>query len=85
MFDRVTDKYRHDDYDLTLKEIEQLEYKYLKKYWYFLKYAEDEIIRGFDSKNDINPIANYMFKRDKEAIEHNKRIHFTMELQKIWD
>ena len=53
MFDRVTDKYRHDDSYLTLKEIERLEYKYLKKYWYFLKYAEDEIIKGFESKNEI--------------------------------
>lgn len=43
----------HDDSKLTLKQIEELEHKYLMKYWYFLKYAEDEIILGFDSKNDI--------------------------------
>lgn len=68
MFDRVTDKYRHDDYDLTLKEIEQLEYKYLKKYWYFLKYAEDEIIRGFDSKNDIKDDWEGLYGTDRGGI-----------------
>lgn len=43
----------HDDTKLTLKDIEALEYKYLVKYWYFLKYVEDDIITGFDSKEDI--------------------------------
>lgn len=43
----------HDDSKLSLKEIEKLEHKYLLKYWYFLKYAEDDIIDGFNSKNDI--------------------------------
>lgn len=43
----------HDDSKLTLKQIEELEYKYLTKYWFFLKYAEDDIITGFNSKNDI--------------------------------
>lgn len=31
-------------------------------------------------KEGANDVANYMFKRDKDAIEHNKRIHFTMEV-----
>lgn len=53
MFEKVTEAKIHDDSSLTLKEIEQLEYKYLQKYWYFLKYAEDDIIRGFNSKNEI--------------------------------
>ena len=43
----------HDDTNLSLKEIEGLEYKFLLKYWYFLKYAEDDILKGFDTKNDI--------------------------------
>lgn len=43
----------HDDSKLTLAEIEELEHKYLLKYWYFLKYVEDDIITGFESKNDI--------------------------------
>lgn len=38
---------------LTLEEIEQLEYKYLMKYWYFLKFAEDDIVRGMLSKEEI--------------------------------
>lgn len=33
--------------------IEELEYKYLLKYWHFLKFAEDDIIRGLNSKYDI--------------------------------
>lgn len=42
-----------DDTKLSLIEIEQLEHKYLMKYWYFLKFVEDDIIKGFNSKNDI--------------------------------
>ena len=42
-----------DDNALTMKEIEQLEYKLLNKYWHFLKFSEDEIIKGFETKNDI--------------------------------
>lgn len=38
---------------LTMNEIEKLEHKYLMKYWYFLKFVEDEIISGFDTKYDI--------------------------------
>jgi len=34
-------------------DIEKLEYKYLKKYYYFLKFAEDEMFRGFKTKEDI--------------------------------
>lgn len=42
-----------DDNKLTLKQIETLEAKYLNKYWHFLKFVEDEIIKGFNTKNDI--------------------------------
>lgn len=42
-----------DDNTLSLKEIEELEYKFLNKYWYFLKFVEDDIIKGFNTKNDI--------------------------------
>ena len=34
----------HDDTRLSLQEIEALEHKYLMKYWYFLKFAEDDIV-----------------------------------------
>lgn len=38
---------------LTNFEIEELENKYLKKFFYFLKYVEDEMIEGFNSKEKI--------------------------------
>lgn len=36
-----------------LKHIEELEKKYLRKYYYFLKFVEDDIIKGLKTKNDI--------------------------------
>jgi len=36
-----------------LKQIEKLEQKYLNKYFYFLKFAEDELIHGFKTKYRI--------------------------------
>ena len=36
-----------------LKELELLEFKYLKKYFHFLKFTEDEILYGLNSKNKI--------------------------------
>lgn len=36
-----------------LKEIEKIEYKYLNKYYYFLKFAEDEMFYGFKTKEKI--------------------------------
>lgn len=42
-----------DDNQLTMQQIEELECKYLEKYWHFLKFVEDEIIFGFNTKNDI--------------------------------
>jgi|TARA_B110000240_G_C13376864_1_gene400732 hypothetical protein len=37
----------------TSKEIEELEKKYLNKYYHFLKFAEDEMLSGFKTKDDI--------------------------------
>ncbi len=37
----------------NLKKIEQIELKYLMKYYYFLKFAEDEMFYGFKTKEDI--------------------------------
>jgi len=34
-------------------EIEKLEHKYLKKFYHFMKYAEDEMLLGFDTKEKI--------------------------------
>ncbi|WP_037325626.1 hypothetical protein [Anaerovibrio sp. RM50] len=42
-----------DNSKLSLKEIEALEYHYLLKYWYFLKFAEDDILKGLNTMNDI--------------------------------
>ena len=39
--------------NLKLKQIEELEKKYLNKYFHFLKFAEDEIISGFKTKDKI--------------------------------
>lgn len=36
-----------------LINIEKLEYKYLKKYFYFLKFAENEMLYGFNTKEKI--------------------------------
>lgn len=38
---------------MTLKEIEEIELKYLNKYYYFLKFAEDEMFFGFKTKEKI--------------------------------
>lgn len=42
-----------DNSNITLKEIEELEHKYLMKYWYFLKFVEDDIVKGMLSMEDI--------------------------------
>lgn len=42
-----------NDTNLTMEQIEELEHAYLMKYWYFLKFVEDEIIKGFKTKDDI--------------------------------
>lgn len=36
-----------------LKEIEKIEKKYLDKYFFFLKFAEDEMFEGFKTKEEI--------------------------------
>lgn len=38
---------------MNLKEIEEIENKYLNKYFYFLKYVEEEMLNGFKSMYDI--------------------------------
>ena len=42
-----------DNSNITLKDLEELEHKYLMKYWYFLKFVEDDIVRGMLSMEDI--------------------------------
>ena len=38
---------------MTNKQIEELENKYLNKFYHFLKYAEDEMMYGFQTKEKI--------------------------------
>jgi len=47
------------------KQIEKLESKYLEKFYYFLKFVEDEMLLGFDTKEKIK---NDWFKRYKAGI-----------------
>ena len=50
----------------------------------FISYEEyNVLLKIHELEDDDNPIANYIFKRDKDAIEHNKRIHFSMETDGI--
>lgn len=42
-----------DNSNISLSDIEKLEHKYLMKYWYFLKFVEDEIVKGILSMEDI--------------------------------
>lgn len=42
-----------DNSNISLTEIEELEHKYLMKYWYFLKFVEDDIVKGMLSMEDI--------------------------------
>lgn len=41
------------DKELTDKELETLECKYLNKFYHFLKFVEDEMLRGFQTKEKI--------------------------------
>ena len=52
---------------LTNVEIEQKELKYLKKFYHFLKYVEDEMIEGFNSKEKIR--SDWEGKYGKELSE----------------
>lgn len=38
---------------MTKHRIEKLEHKYLNKFYYFLKYVEDEMLDGFQTKENI--------------------------------
>ena len=46
-----------DNSSLPLSKIEALEHKYLMKYWYFLKFVEDEIVKGISSMEDIREMT----------------------------
>lgn len=47
---------------LTNKEIEELEAKYLNKYFHFLKFAEDELLEWFKTKEKIKDDWIWLYK-----------------------
>lgn len=57
-----------DNSNITLQEIEILEHKYLMKYWYFLKFVEDEIVRGMLSMEDIRADWQGLYGREEGGI-----------------
>ena len=52
MHNEFENKVENNDKDKMIR-IENLEYKYLMKYYYFLKFAEDEMFLGFKTKEAI--------------------------------
>lgn len=48
--------------------IEELENKYLKKFFHFLKYVEDEMIEGFNSKEKIRSDWAHLYGRGNGGI-----------------
>ena len=42
-----------DNSTLSMAEIEALEHKYLMKYWFFLKFCEEEMVNGLQSMDEI--------------------------------
>ena len=50
---------------MEMIEIEKKELKYLKKYYHFLKFAEDELLFGFKTKEKIK---NDWFDKYKSGI-----------------
>lgn len=57
-----------DNSNLTLLEIEELEHKYLMKYWYFLKFVEDEIVLGMRTMEDIKSDWQGLYGNGKGGI-----------------
>lgn len=42
-----------DNSNISLNDLEALEHKYLMKYWFFLKFVEDEMVSGLQSMEEI--------------------------------
>jgi hypothetical protein len=53
-----------------LKELEKLEYNYLEKFYHFLKYVEDDMLKGFDTKEKIKEdwIKNWLKEEKTKGI-----------------
>jgi hypothetical protein len=57
-----------DNSNISPQEIEALEHKYLMKYWYFLKFVEDDIVKGIHSMEDIRNDWQGKYGTDKGSI-----------------
>ena len=57
-----------DNSNISLQELEALEHKYLMKYWYFLKFVEDEIVKGMLSMEDIRNDWQGLYGNDDGGI-----------------
>jgi hypothetical protein len=53
---------------LTNKDVELLELKYLNKFFHFLKYVENEMIEGFNSKEKIRPDWENLYGSENAGI-----------------
>lgn len=53
---------------LTNTGIEELERKYLNKFFHFLKYVEDEMIKGFNSKEKIRSDWDQLYGTKKRKV-----------------
>lgn len=42
---------------INFREIEEMENKYLEKFYHFLKYCEDEMMQGFLTKEKLKTIG----------------------------
>lgn len=66
-----------------LVQIEKLESKYLKKYYHFLKFSEDEILEGFATKNDIKDNWIDQWNKDIKKDENKTISDFSVGAERI--
>lgn len=64
-----------------LIELEKLEQKYLNKYFYFLKFAEDELLKGLNTMNRVK--GDWFHKWNPEA-ESNEIVNFDIGIKRIF-
>jgi hypothetical protein len=63
-----------------LIDIEKLEHKYLMKYYYFLKFVEDDIINGLETKNEIK---DDWFEKWSNTSEASRKSDFSTGAERI--
>lgn len=55
---------------LSNKQVEEIEYKYLKKFYHFLKYSQDELLEGLSSKEKIRGDWEKLWGNDQRGSEN---------------